>query len=58
MDKHTNTELMCADCICRTCGHNCCGEGSGCTGCNDCTGEPVKTSEECVNSLGYISDEL
>lgn len=51
-------ELMCADCICRTCGHNCCGEGSDCTGCNDCTGESIKTTDECVNPLGYISDNL
>ena len=47
---------LCAECICRTCGHNIRGEGSECHGCNDCHGE-ILTQENCIHPLGYTSDE-
>ena len=45
----------CGDCLCRVCAKNVCGSGSGCEGCNNCTGV-VETEEDCVNGM-YEFDE-
>ena len=45
----------CGDCLCRVCAKNVCGSGSGCEGCNNCTGI-VDTEEDCVNGM-YEFDE-
>lgn len=47
----------CGDCLCRVCGHNVCGTGSQCAGCNNCTGV-IETEYDCVYSEGYVSDEV
>ena len=48
-------EPRCGDCLCRVCAKNVCGSGSGCEGCNNCTGV-VETEEDCVNGM-YEFDE-
>ena len=47
----------CGDCLCRVCAKNVCGSGSGCEGCNNCTGI-VETEEDCVNGMYEFDEDI
>jgi hypothetical protein len=52
-----NEHPCCGDCLCRVCAKNVCGSGSGCEGCNNCTGV-VDTEEDCVNGMFELDEDV